>query len=215
MTNNIMTEIQNASREKAQLLKDMHGIVNAPDYVEEWLSLLNKKAKEEELLTENYFPAHFLQETFVYEHFFKCGIMYFHFNVGELVKIGLPKISYSFPISDFGAPDDGRRFMYSRCENISSSFVAKNAPIVAVPFYLVRDVSYLVVDGNHRLSIAKIKGTPLVNAYIIDPIIASTFIYGEIMKAFYLFTVEMNRVLDFANSEIPISKSLVRAYFGN
>lgn len=63
--------------------------------------------------------------------------------------------------------------------------IGKNAPVIAIPIYWMKDSMYVVVDGNHRIAKAKKLNKESINVYTTTAKIAYDCIIGEFEKGLY------------------------------
>jgi hypothetical protein len=143
-------------------------------------------------------------QTYRYIHDYLEFKVYFYFNIDYFIKSSKNKIARSIAsdlIQPFGA---GAPYMYDPVQDLITSTAFNPNPVLAVPFLLSRDTFCLIIDGNHRISYAKLKAHNDILVKDFTPPETMNGIIGEFEKALYRFSIEANQSLFYKNCELKL-----------
>ncbi len=116
-----------------------------------------------------------------------------HFDVKKALSISkkyLPKkielaLFSEDPISFFD-----EYIKYTKCDDLGEYDYSKdNSPIILVP-YLMGDIKYLTIDGNHRITAKNNNKHKYIDAVFLSYEDSKNLLYSDFEKALYLFLRE-------------------------
>lgn len=187
-------------------------VQNALEYSYEWCVVLERLYKKNKLMNEQDI-CHFTQEIFLYDHFFDGIQVCFYFDIPKIMTVSNNLTPENFQLSDFQPLNRGALIGYYPCTDIDLTYKWRKEPIITVPFFFVKGTSFLVVDGNHRISQAKKMGRSHIWGKLIPPMQAKDSIIGCFEKALYCLMAETNLVVQlYAKKSIPIESSLLTIF---
>lgn len=104
---------------------------------------------------------------------------------GQTIPLALFKSAYS---------KEPGKIIFSPVPNISVQNKMNPSPITIVPFYLEENRSFLVIDGNHRVTQAIQMGKSDIRANILSSHFIYPYIHGPLEQALYLLSDEINMI---------------------
>ena len=127
--------------------------------------------------------------------------MRIHFAIGNALSLARTKFIQQVPLSCFSYFDDGYATInYGNCSLEDNYNSIKNEnPIIIIP-YEISGFSYLVIDGNHRITKFKNSNQKTVDCVLLSIEETLSLIGSNFEKAIYLFLIESSDIEYFVNN---------------
>lgn len=174
-----------------------NNLVDIEKYIDNWkIALINTYKKEENKVFDLTNSEFFY--TSIYLSKFEIRI---HFNISEAVKVSRNEAVQSIPIRWFAKDYNRRAFIkFSECKvDKYSSYEFCNMPIIVVP-YCLGGYSYLVIDGNHRVTARFNNHIDSIATVVFSVNNTLPLIVSDFEKALYLFLQEGSNPKEFINN---------------
>lgn len=193
---------------KCKEYKQSLGILNMEQYVERATSELVRAYNS---FGYNSYRTNGFGETFEHTHHFKYGSLRFVFDIDKAISLleGKPN---RFDISEFDVSNGKSRFVYTKPLD-TRNHKPKSEPLIAIPFYFVRNKNFLIIDGNHRISHALDSSKPFLDCFIIHPMRVPLILRGKFEILLYLIFCDMTIIANnFGNKEVLMGQTCLGQY---
>ncbi len=136
--------------------------------------------------------------------------LYFHFDIKQLAYRVSGSVADSVPLHTIRPFSEGTKYAFTPPED---NYITPNtSPIIAVPFFMLESIRYIIADGNHRTSQAiKNDDTHIeVRTASIDD--TGRCIMGEFERALYYLTSEASDPSVYQTGSLPFKDGHICSY---
>lgn len=208
----LFSEIKSTVFSWADRLK-FNGMLNADTYINSAFNILEQRYAQYGFAKKGQLFSLPERQVFIYTRNLNSGEINFLFDMRVLNDIP-PSVGQAVPMELFqptGSKKPGM-IVFSPVPNISLQYKMNTDPITVVPFYLEENRSFLVIDGNHRVSQALQMGKKDIRTNALSAQFIYQYIHGPFEQALYLLADDINTICN-STPHMPFQFDLSQSFF--
>lgn len=179
-------------------------------YIKTWIKVMKKHDAFESTYDNASAYKAFDFKPFVQEIHYQFNTMYLHFNISTIEHIlkenpGLYELK-DVKVDEFFNYGDSGHIYRSEVDSLDLSYSRNSNPVYIVPFKTALnsrlDINYLLIDGNHRVSMAYYHKEQYISAYILSE---------KLLKESRIFSTSFDKMLYAFYNECGLFSHLKKA----